>query len=212
MFEKKYKMKITDKRPILTITTDPKTFQKYYWEKKELIHFCRANNLPAQGEKSDLAERIEKFLRTGEIKKVQARRKVGSWDSDKGITKETRVVNYKNDTKTRLFFEAMIGPKFRFNAYLRQFSKAENIEKNLTYGDLVEGWLEAEAKKKNSQHNTAIDQQFQFNQFQRDFYFHEKGKSRAECMAAWKLVRSVAGPADYKHYLTLVDEENDELL
>ena len=73
----------------------------------------------------------------------------------------------------------------------------------LTYGDLVEGWLDEEEKKKNPDYKSIIGKQFQYNQFQRDFYAAEKGKSREALNKAWKLVRDTPGPATYAHYLVI---------
>ncbi len=199
-----------EKRPeILTTAIDPETFKKFYWDKKELVAFCSAHGLPSSGGKIELTDRIELFLKTGKIPapKIEAKRQ-GSWDSERQITRSTRVVNYKNDASTRIFFEKEIGKNFRFNAYLRQFAKSNNAASGLTYGDLVDGWIKAEIEKQNSKTKKAIDPQFQFNQFQRDFYAAEKGKSRDKMVAAWNLVRSAPGEATYEHYLQLMAKRN----
>ena len=53
-------------RPNLDIRLDSKIFKEYYYLKEELIEFCRKNDLQTTGGKTELTERIAKFLETGE--------------------------------------------------------------------------------------------------------------------------------------------------
>lgn len=36
---------MTEERPVLDKTLDSKTFQKFYYTKKELLDFCRENHI-----------------------------------------------------------------------------------------------------------------------------------------------------------------------
>ena len=144
----------------------------------QLVSFCSTNGLSTIGGKADLINRIEYFLQTGQKLAPIKIKRIDRWDSDNKITKNTLVINYKNDAKTRSFFEKEIGTHFRFNAYLRQFAKNSNKDSNLTYGDLVKGWIKVEEQKQNSSYKSSIGKQFEFNQFQRDFYGKEKGKNQ----------------------------------
>lgn len=192
-------------RPELTRNIDVATFKNFYWDKIELISFCKSNGLSYSGGKIELTRIIEIFLRTGYIEESFGPiKRSGKLDSDKLITLNIPVVNYKNDAKTKQFFVDKVGPKFHFNAYLRQFAKTPNMDGSLTYGDLVDGWIKSEADRKALKQKAPIDKQFQFNQFQRDFYASEKDKTRSQMLAAWKLVRSVPGQATYAHYLKLI--------
>lgn len=158
--------KIT-KKPELTDSLDPELFKDYYWNKKELVSFCSNNGLSTYGGKIDLINRIEHFLRTGQATSFAKIRRIGKWDSDTIITKETPVINYKNDSKTRKFFKEALGSHFHFNEYLRKFAKNCNKALKLTYGDLVKGWIEVEQQKQNPYYKSTISKQFEFNQFQR---------------------------------------------
>lgn len=195
-------------RPTLTKDITAKVFRNFYWTKAELVYFCNMYGLFSQGGKIDLTNRIELFLETGEIKNLKKTNKNIILDSSKEITRETKVINYKNNAKTRSFFEKEIGPHFHFNTYLRQFANVINADNKLTYGDLVNGWINEEANKKNSNYKSTIDKQFEFNQFQRDFYASEKGKTRKEFIKAWQLVRSAPGAATYEHYLVLINQKS----
>ena len=87
------------------------------------------------------------------------------YDSDQCIV-DTPVIHYKNDAKPELFVCVADWQCFKFNAYLRGFAKQENLGE-LTYGDLVHGYKDSLQNQP-----TAIGQQFEYNQFQRDFYHH----------------------------------------
>lgn len=193
-------------RPHLTKSLAAVTFKSFYWVKKELLEFCVANKIPAHGSKLELSERIQHFLDAGTIQPIKEKiKRINSRDSAKAITLDTPVINYKNDAVTKQFFVSQLGAKFRFNDYLRQFAKTPNMDGSITYGDLVTGWLQSQANKKLVSQKSPIGKQFQFNQFQRDFYTAEKGKTRQQFLDAWKLVRSIAGPATYEHYLSIIN-------
>ena len=123
-----------------------------------------------------------------------------SRDASDPIIPTTPVIHYKNDAATRAFFVDQIGPHFRFNEYLRQFTKKENITAGLTYGDLKEGWLRAETHKKQFPNEVEIPKQFEYNRFIRDFSANEKGKSLKDAIKAWKFTKSKPGPNSYAHY------------
>ena len=173
-------------------------FKKFYWDKKELIHFCKQNKIPTQGSKIELSTRIAHYLDSGgEITHPQKISRQHPWDSSNTITADTAVINYRNDAETRKFFVSQIGDKFKFNHYLREFAKQEN-DGSLSYADLVKGWLYTIKK-------ITIDKQFEYNQFQRDFYKNEIKNTREECNAAWKFIKSMPGESTYQQYLKLIN-------
>ena len=95
----------------------------------------------------------------------------------------------------------------RFDTYLRQFTNKNNIPKNLTYGDLVNGWLGEESKRNTHLYKSDIGAQFEYNQFMRDFFANEKEKSRSDAINAWKLIKAVAGARTYAHYKSILSEK-----
>ncbi|HVE44887.1 MAG TPA: cytoplasmic protein [Gammaproteobacteria bacterium] len=141
-----------------------------YWLKLELICFCKKHGLSTVGSKHDLEQRIEIFLVSGDKGTPVLSKRIGRRDSQQSITCDTLVVNYKNDAATRLFFVKHIGQRFRFDAYLRQFTNQNNITKNLTYGDLINGWLVEEVRRSDTEYKSNIGKQFEYNQFIRDFF------------------------------------------
>jgi len=194
-------------RPKLTKKIDLSHFKNYYWLKTELIDFCREQGLAATGSKQELEERIEIFISSGVKTKSLSTKVTGDRDSKQPITPDTSVVNYKNDAATRRFFVEQVGQSFHFNAYLRQFTDRKNlIGKNLTYGDLVDGWLAEEACKDDPNFKSTIGEQFEYNRFTREFFLYEKGKTRADAIKAWKKVKATPGENTYSHYKTLLDD------
>jgi len=56
-----------EKRPNLDKNLSIKDFQDFYWLKKELVTFCRKIGITSAGGKINIANRIKKYLNTGEI-------------------------------------------------------------------------------------------------------------------------------------------------
>jgi hypothetical protein len=123
-------------------------------------------------------------------------------DSDKPIACNTLVINYKNDAATRVFFVKQIGQRFHFTDYLRQFAHKKNMQGKITYGDLAKGWLAEEARRKNPGYKSVIGRQFKYNQFIRDFFLNERGKTLKDAIKAWRKVRGVKGKETYLYYRT----------
>ncbi|CAK9018598.1 unnamed protein product [Durusdinium trenchii] len=192
-----------EKRPKLSPKLDSKVFSAWYWEVKELAAFLREQGLPSSGLKADLTQRVSEFLQKGRVTERRAAPgAIGLRDSaiPGGLKLNTPVKNYNNDAITRTFFEKHLDG-FRFNEYLRGFAKGIPEGQKLTYGDLVEGWKEAE--KKRSQGKQEIGKQFEYNQFTRDFFTANPGSSRKEMMDAWRTIRNCAGPNTYKEFARL---------
>jgi len=189
---------MTNKPKKITSVSD---LHDFYWLKTDLMEFCKKYHLPLQGAKSDLMNRIAIFLTTGsKIKHVPIKKSAELKDSSKKITKSTFVKNYNNDTETRKFFVEQLGDNFKFNAYLRQFTNNENIKQGMTYGDLIDGWILFENNKKNPDIINIIPEQFEYNQFIKDYFRHEKNGTLKRAISAWKVVTSQSGPNTYDTY------------
>lgn len=189
----------TEERIRPTKISSAKNLKDFYWLKIELVEMCRTHALPTYGSKHELIERIGVFLKTGKkitssnINKLEK-------DSKGTITKKTLVRNYKNDATTRKFFVTHVGSQFKFNTYLRQFTNPNNITPNLTYGDLVNGWLLSESKKSPAD---IIPKQFEYNQFIKDYFLHETDSVLDKAIKAWTFIKSISGPNTYKRFKAL---------
>ncbi|HEX4044071.1 MAG TPA: DUF6434 domain-containing protein [Gammaproteobacteria bacterium] len=194
-----------ERKPNLNKIISIDHFKNWYWLKVELINFCKKHDLSTVGSKQELVQRITLFLITGnKIEPTSASKANGHRDSQQFITRNTLVANYKNDAATRKFFIDQIGKHFRFDAYLRQFTNKNNITKKLTYGDLVDGWLIEESRRKDPAYQSNIGKQFEYNQFIRDFFANEKGKSRSDAIKAWEIIKTAPGCKTYIHYKSIM--------
>jgi len=191
------------KRPLLTLKINVEDFLNYYWLKEELRIFCIKNKLPTSGSKEQLQKQIEYFLRTGKkLAKKDIIQKSKIKDSDNDITLKTLVKNFSNDTKTRIFFMQQVGKNFRFNEYLREFAKRDLTNNSqITYADLVKGWIKTEELKKQKDYKSKIGSQFEYMTFIRDFFTFEKNKSQEEAIAAWNSIKLLPGKRTYENYL-----------
>ncbi|MFC0302021.1 DUF6434 domain-containing protein [Virgibacillus soli] len=185
-------------RPTLTKEISVQRFQDFYWLKEELQSFCRGNGISATGSKIEITERIETFLRTGEIIKPIRKTRMNKKAEPQGeLSLDTIITeNHRCSQRVRAFFKTVI-PNFHFSTYIQNYIKS-NVGK--TYRDVVNAWYEEEIRKKNPFYKTEIAPQFEYNQFIRDFFADpkNKGKSRDEAIAAWNIVKKLPGSNKYK--------------
>ncbi|MED2737689.1 DUF6434 domain-containing protein [Bacillus toyonensis] len=184
-------------RPNLTKEISIQDFKDYYWLKEELQSFCRKNGISTSGSKTEIFNRIETFLQTGEIKKSQRRTKVKNKPQAKNELSLDTVIteNHRCSQDVRFFFKTVI-PKFHFSTYIQNFFK-NNIGK--TYRDVLEAWYEEENRKKDPLYHKDIAPQFEYNQFIRDFFSDSKnkGKSRSAAIEAWNEIKKLPGNNKY---------------
>ena len=185
-------------RPNLTRDIKVQAFKDFYWLKEELQLFCRGNGLSATGSKTEIANRIEIFLRTGEVIKPARKSKVKkesqlleTLNLDTVITE-----NHRCSQEVRAFFKQAINAKFHFSTYIQNYIK-NNVGK--TYRDVVNAWYEEEERKKAPTYQREIAPQFEYNQFIRDFFADPENtdKSRREAIEAWNNIKKLPGPNKY---------------
>lgn len=179
-------------RPILNKELDSKTFRDFYYLKEELVDFCRKNNLPVSGGKIEITERIANFLDTGEVQAVSAVKKKARPLSN--ITEKTKIeAAFVCSEKHRAFFKEHIGNGFSFNVAFQKWLKS-NAGK--TYKEAIEAYykiLEDRIKGR-----TKIDKQFEYNNYIRDFFADNQGKSLEEAIKCWKYKKQLKGHNRYE--------------
>lgn len=184
-------------RPNLTKDISVDSFKDFYWLKEELQSFCRENGISASGSKIEISDRIETFLRTGEIKKPIRKSKVNSkLEIQVDLSLDTVISeNHRCSQNVRAFFKTVI-PKFHFSTYIQNYFK-NNVGK--TYRDVLDAWYEEEERKKDPSYKKDIAPQFEYNQFIRDFFADPKnqGKSREEAIENWNEIKKLAGSNKY---------------
>ncbi|MBM7715397.1 hypothetical protein JOC94_002384 [Bacillus thermophilus] len=184
-------------RPSLTKNASVESFKAFYWLKEELQSFCRENGISASGSKIEISNRIETFLRTGEIKKTARKSKTNKKVQPQAdLSLDTVIMeNHRCSQHVRAFFKSVI-PNFHFSTYIQNYFK-NNVGK--TYRDVVDAWYEEEERKKDPSYKKNIAPQFEYNQFIRDFFADpkNKGKSRKEAIAAWNVIKQFPGSNKY---------------
>lgn len=185
------------RRPKLHPKMSLSDFRDYYWMKAELAEFARQLGLPTHGYKPELSARIERRLRNlpDEPETRRAQPKMAR-DSAMPLRRDTPVVNYKNDDKTRAFFESQIGPDFHFTYHLNQYRLAHE---GLTYGDLVDEWVAERERRQRDDYVPPIAEHGKYNRFIRDFFNDErnKGKSMRDAATAWNAIKKGRGDHSY---------------
>lgn len=179
-------------RPNLDIRLDSKIFKEYYYLKEELIEFCRKNDLQTTGGKTELTERIAKYLETGE--KIYTNHNTKKAKAVDSITLDTVIEeNFVCSQKHREFYKNQIGNSFSFNVAFQKWLK-NNPGK--TYQDSINAYYQIlEDKKKNK---TTIDKQFEYNTYIRDFFNDNKDKSLEQAIKCWKYKKSLKGHNKYE--------------
>lgn len=175
----------------LTKNLSPDEFKEYYFLKDELKDFCRLEGLKVSGSKQDLENRIIHYLSTGEMLEEPVVKEVSN-NSHSTITLDSKLgENFKCGQDKREFFEKEIGKTFKFKVKFQKWLKA-NPDK--TYREAIDAYFEIQ----NSKEKTNIDKQFQYNQYIRDFFKDNDGKSLEEAIKCWKFKKSLKGHNRYE--------------
>ena len=180
-----------DGMPKLDRNLNAEEFKQYYFLKEDLKDFCRSEGLKVGGSKQDLENRIIHYLKTGEKLKEPVIKEVSNASQSK-ITLDSKLgENFRCGEDKREFFENEIGKTFKFKVKFQKWLK-ENPDK--TYRDAIDAYYEIQ----NSNEKTKIDKQFQYNQYIRDFFEDNEGKSLEDAIKCWKYKKSIKGHNRYE--------------
>jgi hypothetical protein len=166
--------------------------------KADLVRFARQLGLPTHGYKPALSTRIERHLQGLRTPAESGpERPNAPRDSDRPLRRDTPVVRYMSDAKTRAFFESQIGPGFHFTYRLNQYRLTH---RTLTYGDLVDEWIAERDRRRTSSYKAEIAQHGKYNRFIRDYFADERnqGKSLRDAATAWNKIKTRKGGPDYR--------------
>lgn len=167
-------------RPALTPALTPAEFGRFYWLKEELVAFCRQQHLSTGGSKQDLTQRITSHL-AGEKPPIEpARRLARAVNMPKTFTRSTVIGSgWRCSQELRAFFEREIGPRFHFDAVMRELI-------HQGYGQTLEAAiLRWEAARLNPTPRQ-IGPQFEYNQHIRDYFQAHPGGSLQDAIRTWK--------------------------
>ena len=191
----------TTERPTLTKDLKSEDFREYYFLKEELKDFCKKEGLKVSGNKNQLEERIIYYLDTGKSldhsKTIENKNKYSKTNLNKEtISKEitlnsTLGENFKCSEDKREFFESKIGKGFKFKVKFQKWLKSNP---NKTYQDAIDAYYEIQESKE----KTKIGNQFQYNQYIRDFFEDNKDKKLEDAIICWNYKKSIKGHNKYE--------------
>ena len=181
-------------------------FENGYWYATQLKDFGKAIGIPFANKlrKDELEKAIRSFLKTGKVTKPTKRNLsiIGIKDVERGLKLELEVVRFTNDVETKSFLEResqklvpglkrKSGVRYRFNRW-REEQLANGVR--LTYRDLVEEYVRLNQA-------TQPFGQIPFDcyiNFLSDFLAAETGATREQAMKAWRKLKSMDVPKNYR--------------
>ena len=184
-------------------------FDNGYWYATELKTFAETIGFPSAGKlrKDELEKAIRLFLKTGEIKNPSKRNlsMSGIKDTQRGLRLDLPVVVYTNDKETKDFLQREAqklapglkrksGVRYRLNRW-REERLIKGVK--LTYGDLVKEYIRLNQTKKpfaQIPHGRYIN-------FMSDFLAAEKGATREQAMKAWRKLKTLDVPKNYRSWV-----------
>jgi len=183
-------------------------FDNGYWYATELKSFAKSIGIPFTNglRKDELEDRIKRFLKTGKVKVTEERVSsiVKTKDVALGLSLDLAVTTYTNDKETKTFLETeaqrMVaglkrksGARYRLNRW-----REEQIIKGIkiTYGDVVREYVRL----------NQIEGRFaqipldRYINFLSDFLRAEKGSTRKQGIQAWKKLKTLDVPKNYRSW------------
>jgi SAP domain-containing protein len=183
-------------------------FDNGYWYATELKSFAKSIGIPFTNglRKDELEDRIKRFLKTGKVDVTEERVSsiVKTKDVALGLSLDLAVTTYTNDKETKTFLETeaqrMVaglkrksGARYRLNRW-----REEQIIKGIkiTYGDVVREYVRL----------NQIEGRFaqipldRYINFLSDFLRAEKGSTRKQGIQAWKKLKTLDVPKNYRSW------------
>jgi len=187
-------------------------FENGYWYARELKYFAKEIGIrdTSKLRKDQLEKLIKNFIRTGKVKNPQSKtvKPKATKDYKLGLTLTLPIKNFTDNHETKEFIrrEALkvrpglkkkSGAQYRLNRWReRQIAN----QKKITYGDLIRQYIklnETTRSFKKIPHGRYIN-------FLSEYLSHEKGATRHAAIKAWKQLKKLDAPKDYKSWKKLV--------
>ena len=184
-------------------------FDNGYWYATELKHFAEKIGIPSANKlrKDELERAIKLFLETGKIKSPTKRSlsNSGMKDVERGLRLNLAVMVYTNDKETKDFLEResqrlapglkrKSGARYRLNRW-----REEQLTKGIkpTYEALVKEYVRLNQTTKPFAHIPSG----RYINFLADFLAAEKGATREQAIRAWKKLKMLDIPKDYRSWV-----------
>jgi hypothetical protein len=186
-------------------------FDNGYWYAIELKEFAKAIGIPSASRlrKDELEQAIKVFLKAGRIESSTQRSLStrGTRDVEQGLSLSLPVEVYTNDRETKDFLEREAkklipglkrksGTRYRLNRW-REAQLVKGIE--LSYGDLVKEYVRLNLTKEpfaQIPHGRYIN-------FVSDFFAGETNATREQALRAWKKLKKLDVPKNYRSWVRL---------
>ena len=184
-------------------------FDNGYWYAIELKEFAETIGIPSAGKlrKDELEKAIKLFLKSGKAKNPAKRNlsMSGIKDIERGLRLDLPVELFTNDKATKDFLEREAqklapglkrksGVRYRLNRW-REERLVKGVK--LTYGDLVKEYVRLNQTREDF---AQIPIRCYVN-FMSDFFAAHKGTTRAQAMSAWRKLKTLDIPKDYRSWV-----------
>ena len=192
----------------LSISMTATQFDTGYWYATELKKFAERIGIPSANKlrKDELERAIKLFLETGKIRSPTKRSltKSGRKDVERSLRLDLPVVVYTNDKETKDFLEKesrklapglkrKSGARYRLNRW-REDQIVKGVR--LTYGALVREYVRLNQTTEPFDHIPHV----RYINFVADFLAAEKGATREQAIKAWKKLKTLDLPKDYRSW------------
>jgi hypothetical protein len=173
-------------------------FLRRYWLKHELQAFARSHGIDASGGKTEIADRIKRYLKEGKVTgSVKSGAKKSSFDWNREpLNPHTRITdNYRNTRNVRNFFIEQLGPGFSFNVEFLAWLKQHVGH---TLGKAVRQWklIRHSAATKKGKKEPAP--QFEYNRYIRAYFADNADGTLREAIRCWKYKKMKSGAPVYE--------------
>jgi carboxylesterase type B len=184
-------------------------FENGYWYATELKKFAETIGIPnaSRLRKDELEHAITLFIRTGKIKSSSKKNfsASGTKDVERGLSLDLPVVIYTNDNETKTFLEREAqklapglkrksGARYRLNRW-----RDEQLLKGVKLN--YEGLIKEYVRLNQTTERFARIPQDRYINFMSDFLAAEKGATREQAIRAWKKLKTMDVPKNYRSWV-----------
>lgn len=175
-------------RPLIETISTGHELKKWYWLKQELVAYAKEAKISYTGSKFEILERIADVLDGKQISMVKSKRSTSefNWKTEVLASETIITDSYTNGTNSREFFQKHCGKAFKFNISFMKWMK-ENTGRTLK--DAVLEWKKQQEEIKTTGKKSKIPSGNQYNQYIRDFFDDNPGKTIEDARHFWKLKR-----------------------
>ena len=183
-------------------------FDHGYWYATEIKRFAQSLGLPSAHKlrKDELEEAIRHFLANGKVTSPTKRElsRSGIKDVDRGLRLDLPVILYTNDHETKAFlerearkldpaFKRRSGARYRLNRWRdAQLTRGSPV----TYRDLVKEYVRL--NHPDTTHRRAPVDRYVY--FLSDFMAANPGATMAAAIRAWKTLKTMDSPKNYRAF------------